>query len=63
MTEAFPQGAVHTAGPDLEAAVRTDPGLMDLWAGLTPLGRNEFLCWVEDAKQAATRERRIVRQT
>lgn len=37
MTEAFPQGAVHTAGPDLEAAVRTDPGLMDLWAGLTPL--------------------------
>ena len=28
---------------------------------VTPLGRNEFLCWVEDAKQDTTRERRIRR--
>ena len=28
---------------------------------LTPLGRNEFICWVEDAKQAATRQKRIER--
>jgi hypothetical protein len=25
------------------------------------LARNEFICWVEDAKQKATRERRIRR--
>ena len=30
-------------------------------AGLTPSGRNEYLCWIEDAKQAATRARRIER--
>lgn len=63
MTEAFPEGVVHTASPDLEAAVRADPALMDLWTGLTPLGRNEFLCWVEDAKQETTRMRRIDRLT
>ena len=57
----FPQGTVHDAGEDLEAAVRMDPIVLDLWESLTPLGRNEFICWVENAKQAATRQRRIVR--
>ncbi len=57
----FPQGTVHAAGEDLEAAVRSDPAVLDLWGGLTPLGRNEFICWVEDAKQPATRRRRIER--
>jgi hypothetical protein len=58
---AFPQGTVHHAGDDLEAAIRADETLLALWAGLTPLGRNEFICWVEDAKQPATRQRRIRR--
>jgi len=57
----FPQGTVHDAGEDLEAAVRMDPIVLGLWESLTPLGRNEFICWVENAKQAVTRQRRIVR--
>jgi len=57
----FAQGTVHTAGADLEAAVRSDPEVLALWQKLTPLGRNEFICWVDDAKQAKTRERRIGR--
>ncbi len=59
--ESFPHGTVHQAGEDLQAALRADPQLLGLWEKLTPLGRNEFICWVEDAKQAATRERRIAR--
>jgi hypothetical protein len=59
--QAFPQGTVHQAGADLEAAVRADPQLFALWESLTPLGRNEFICWVEDAKQPATRQRRVAR--
>ena len=58
---AFLQGVVHTAGADLESAVRSDPAVLALWQRLTPLGRNEFICWVDDAKQPATRERRIRR--
>lgn len=61
VAEAFPQGTVHVAGDDLEAAVRSDPAVFALWEKLTPLGRNEFICWVDDAKQPATRQRRIVR--
>jgi hypothetical protein len=55
------QGTVHTAGEDLEAALRADPDIFRLWQNLTPLGRNEFICWVDDAKQIATRQRRIRR--
>ena len=59
----FAQGTVHQAGADLQAAIQAEPDILALWQGLTPLGRNEFICWVEDAKQAATRQRRIVRTT
>ena len=45
MTE-FAQGTVHQAGADLQAAVQSDPEVLALWQGLTPLGRNEFICWV-----------------
>ena len=58
---AFSEGTVHVAGEDLKSAIRADPEVLALWQGLTPLGRNEFICWVDDAKQAATRQRRIAR--
>lgn len=63
MKDVFPHGVVHDAGPDLQAALRSDPRVFGLWDGLTPLGRNEFICWVEDAKQPKTRLRRIERTT
>lgn len=61
MASEFPQGTVHEVPDDLEAALRADAAVLALWEGLTPLGRNEFICWVEDAKQAKTRVRRIER--
>lgn len=57
----FAQGVVHQAAPDMETAIRADAAGFALWQSLTPLGRNEFICWVEDAKQAATRQKRIRR--
>ncbi|WP_082537252.1 MULTISPECIES: YdeI/OmpD-associated family protein [unclassified Aureimonas] len=61
METIFPHGTVHEAGQDLQIALRSDPIAYPLWEGLTPLGRNEFICWIEDAKQPATRQRRIER--
>jgi hypothetical protein len=61
MSASFLHGTVHQAASDLQAALRSDPVLLSLWEKLTPLGRNEFICWVEDAKQPATRQRRITR--
>lgn len=61
MAEPFPDGTVHQSPDDLRAAIEADHELLALWRGLTPLGRNEFVCWVLDAKQPVTRARRIVR--
>ena len=61
MADSISQGTVHEIGEDLRAAILADAAIFALWQGLTPLGRNEFICWVEDAKQAATRRRRIER--
>lgn len=61
MASDFLHGVVHEADAELQAALRADPQVLALWEGLTPLGRNEFICWVEDAKQPKTRQRRIQR--
>ncbi len=46
---------------DLQAAVFANPQVRTLWEDITPLARNEFICWVEDAKKPETRAHRIVR--
>jgi hypothetical protein len=61
VTKVFSHGTVHEAGDDMQAALACDPETLALWESLTPLGRNEFICWVEDAKQAKTRVRRVER--
>ena len=61
MANAFPHGTVHEAREDLQAAVQSNPKVLILWESLTALGRNEFICWVDDTKQPKTRQRRIER--
>jgi uncharacterized protein YdeI (YjbR/CyaY-like superfamily) len=56
-----PGGVVHTLPADLREALVVNAAVLDAWKDITPLARNEFICWVEDAKQATTRERRIRR--
>ena len=54
-------GVVHKLPADLRAALVANPTALDAWNDITPLARNEFICWVEDARQDVTRERRIRR--
>lgn len=54
-------GVAHAMPKDLLQSILANDKVIELWEGLTPLARNEFICWVEDAKQAQTRERRIRR--
>ena len=55
-------GVVHKLPDDLRETLLANAAALDAWTNdATPLGRNEFICWVEDAKQAQTRERRIRR--
>ncbi len=56
-----PGGVVHELPEDLRTVLLANAAALGAWNDITPLARNEFICWVEDAKQAKTRERRIRR--
>ena len=56
-----PGGAVHALPKDLREALIANPAALGAWKDITPLARNEFICWVVDAKKEPTRERRIRR--
>jgi hypothetical protein len=56
-----PGGVVHKLPSDLRQALIANSTAFHAWKDMTPLARNEFICWVEDAKQQVTRERRIRR--
>jgi uncharacterized protein YdeI (YjbR/CyaY-like superfamily) len=54
-------GTVHKLPRDLKDSLVKNVDALKLWQKLTPLARNEFICWVKDAKQAKTRQKRIDR--
>jgi uncharacterized protein YdeI (YjbR/CyaY-like superfamily) len=45
-----PGGVVHELPADLREALSANATALDAWTDITPLARNEFICWVEDAK-------------
>jgi len=57
----IPGGVVHELPADLRETLVDSATALAAWNDITPLARNEFICWVEDAKKEATRERRIRR--
>lgn len=58
---AVPSGTVHTLPIDLRKALIAETSALDAWKDITPLARNEWICWVEDAKRDETRQKRIGR--
>jgi hypothetical protein len=55
-------GLVHALPADLALALR-EKDIVVIWEALSAIGRNEFICWIEDAKQEKTRAKRIIRAT
>lgn len=54
-------GLVHEVPADLVNVLTKTKNISGIWESLTPIARNEFICWVEDAKQEKTRAIRINR--
>lgn len=44
---------------DLDSALAAAPAALAAWERLTPIGRRDFIGWINGAKQAQTREKRI----
>ncbi len=55
----IPGGVVHDLPADLKAALEVDSAALATWRDITPLARNEWICWIESAKKAETRSKRI----
>jgi uncharacterized protein YdeI (YjbR/CyaY-like superfamily) len=57
----IPSGTVHKLPADLRKSLTAHEAALAAWHDITPLARNEWICWVESAKLFGTRERRIQR--
>jgi len=61
MKEKVATGVVHTVPTDLKKALIAAPKAREAWNDLTPLARNEWICWVTHVKKAETRKNHIKR--
>lgn len=60
-TKAISGGVAHNVPPDLEKALASDTKALLLWESLTPLARNEWICWVTFVKKEETRKEHVKR--
>jgi len=60
-TQAILGGVVHALPADLRRALKADRKALELWEGLTPLARNEWICWVTFVKKNETRKNHVER--
>ncbi|MBP9855844.1 MAG: YdeI/OmpD-associated family protein [Candidatus Pacebacteria bacterium] len=50
---------MHKLPADFGKAIKADKKVAALWDNITPLARNEWICWVTSGKRAETREIRV----
>lgn len=50
---------MHTLPSDFKKAIIVVPKVRALWDDITPLAKNEWICWVISGKRAETRGIRI----
>lgn len=54
-------GVAHKVPMDLRKALTSDAKALSKWNDLTPLARNEWICWVTFVKKVETRIQHIAR--
>ncbi len=63
MNVAISSGTIHLLPADLRKALSSDPKAREKWEDITPLARNEWICWTISVKTSETRKdhvRRVV---
>jgi uncharacterized protein YdeI (YjbR/CyaY-like superfamily) len=50
---------MHALPADFKKAISSNKSVLALWEDITPLARNEWICWVISGKKAETRDIRI----
>ncbi len=52
---------MHTMPADLKKAIHSDHRALKAWESITPLARNEWICWTISVKQEKTRKEHVAR--
>lgn len=55
------EGTVHTLPADLKKALQANRDASAAWENITPLARNEWICWTITVKQQKTRDEHVQR--
>lgn len=58
---ALPGGTVHDLPDDMRTALDASKVATSAWKTLTPLARNEWICWTTAVKRQQTRDEHVVR--
>lgn len=53
------EGVVHKVPDDMKAIFIANADLLEKWNQLTPLARNEWICWTTIVKQEVTRKKHL----
>jgi hypothetical protein len=61
MTKGIADGTVHRMPVDLKKALISALAAQAAWESLTPLARNEWICWTITVKQPETRKNHVER--
>src|SRR5262245_56164941 len=61
MTKKISGGVPHDLPADLRQSLSSDPKALAAWEALTPLARNEWICWVISVKTPETRREHVER--
>lgn len=51
----------HKMPADLRAALAASPKALAAWEDITPLARNEWICWTISVKKSETRQNHVER--
>jgi uncharacterized protein YdeI (YjbR/CyaY-like superfamily) len=55
------EGVVHSLPADLRKALASDAKALAAWEDITPLARNEWICWTISVKKDETRQQHVER--
>ncbi|MFO0920213.1 MAG: YdeI/OmpD-associated family protein [Candidatus Saccharimonadales bacterium] len=55
------KGTEHALPDDLRAALIKNPKALSVWEDITPLARNEWICWATTVKRKKTRDEHVRR--
>lgn len=61
MSTTIKTGPVHRLPADLKKALAAKPKAQAAWHDITPLARNEWICWVITVKKQETRDNHVKR--